>query len=150
MTTAIHRRVAALRAGADPTGIVRLVSGWLVLGDPQVIEGYCLLLPDPVVLDLNALSGAARQQFLADMAACGDVLQTHFSAVRINYAMFGNVEPALHAHLFPRRLDEPDGQVTAQPWALDWSAAPTFHPQQHGPVVRRLAEAMRSRVPGAQ
>ena len=53
-TTAIHRRVAALRAGADPTVLARLTSGWAVLGDPQVIPGYCLLLPDPVVPHLNA------------------------------------------------------------------------------------------------
>ena len=46
--TAIHRRVAACRAGADPTLVARLDSGWVVMGDPQVITGYCLLLPDPV------------------------------------------------------------------------------------------------------
>ena len=72
MSTAIHRRVKSLQAGLDPTHIARLPSGWLVLGDPQVFEGYCLLLPDPVVPDLNALSGDARAQFLSDMAACGD------------------------------------------------------------------------------
>ena len=36
-TTAIHRRVAALRAGADPTVLARLTSGWAVLGDPQAV-----------------------------------------------------------------------------------------------------------------
>ena len=33
MTTAIHRRVTALRAGADPTVIARLPSGWAVFGE---------------------------------------------------------------------------------------------------------------------
>jgi hypothetical protein len=37
-----------------------------VLGDPQITRGYCLLLPDPVVPDLNALVGDARRQFLDD------------------------------------------------------------------------------------
>ena len=60
MPTAIHRRVAALQAGLDPTYVARLTSGWLVLGDPQVIPGYCLLLPDPVVPDLNALASPLR------------------------------------------------------------------------------------------
>jgi len=32
--TAIHQRVAACRAGADPTVIARLRSGWAVLGAP--------------------------------------------------------------------------------------------------------------------
>jgi len=53
--TAIHRQVAAARAGTLPRVIARLASGWVVLGDPQVIRGYCLLLPDPVVPHLNAL-----------------------------------------------------------------------------------------------
>ena len=138
LPTAIHHRVAALRAGADPTAVARLASGWLVLGDPQVIPGYCLLLPDPVVADLNALAAAARTAFLADMAAAGDVLKELLGATRINYAIFGNLEPALHAHLFPRRHDEPAALVTAQPWAWDWNAAPRLDAARHGPLLEQL------------
>ena len=105
--TAIHRRVAACRAGADPTLVARLDSGWIVMGDPQVIAGYCLLLPDPVVPDLNALPPAGQVAFLADMARLGGALRDLTGAVRINYAIFGNLEPALHAHVFPRREAEP-------------------------------------------
>ena len=140
--TAIHRRVAALRAGEDPTHVARLPSGWGVLGDPQVIEGYCLLLPDPVVPHLNALTSAARTQFLDDMARLGDAVLAVTGAVRINYAMFGNVEPALHAHVFPRRLDEPPGLVTAHPWAWDWNAAPAYDAARHGELQRKLRAAL--------
>lgn len=139
--TAIHRRVEALRAGRDPALVARRPSGWLVLGDPQVIPGYCLLLPDPVVPDLNALAPQARAAFLADMAAAGDLLLGVLAATRINYAIFGNLEPALHAHLFPRRGDEPAGLVTAQPWAWDWAAAPAFDPARHGALLARLRAA---------
>ncbi|MBS0373147.1 MAG: hypothetical protein JSR73_01085 [Proteobacteria bacterium] len=143
--TAIHRRVEALRAGRDPTLIARRPSGWLVLGDPQVIRGYCLLLPDPVVPDLNALAPRERAAFLADMAAAGDLLLGVLAATRINYAIFGNLEPALHAHLFPRRGDEPAGLVTAQPWAWDWQAAPAFDPARHGELLGRLRAAAAAR-----
>jgi len=149
-TTAIHRRVAKLSRAEDPTRIARLGSGWAVLGDPQVIPGYCLLLPDPVVPHLNALEGVARAAFLADMASLGDVLQQECGAVRINYAIFGNAEPALHAHLFPRRADEPAALLTAQPWAWDWAAAPPFQPAAHGPLLERLRQAVLARVPGAR
>ena len=69
MPTAIHRQVEAARQGELARVIARMLSGWAVLGDPQITRGYCLLLPDPVVADLNALTGDQRRQFLDDMAA---------------------------------------------------------------------------------
>jgi diadenosine tetraphosphate (Ap4A) HIT family hydrolase len=96
------------------------------------IRGYCLLLPDPVVAHLNLLEQSERTQFLADMARVGDAVLAATGAVRINYALFGNAEPALHAHVFPRRADEAPGIRTAQPWALDWQAAPQFSQAVHG------------------
>jgi hypothetical protein len=49
MPTLIHRRVEAARKGENPTVLCRMESGWAVFGDVQVLNGYCLLLPDPVV-----------------------------------------------------------------------------------------------------
>ncbi len=144
MTTSIHRRVDALRAGDDPTFIARLASGWAVLGERQVLPGYCLLLPDPVVPTLNALQGAVRQAFLADMAALGDAVLTVTGAVRINYAIFGNLDPALHAHVIPRYHDEPAELRTAQPWAYDWDAAPAFDPDRHRDLRDRIHAALGS------
>ena len=142
MTTSIRRRVDLLRAGRDPSFIARLASGWAVLGSPQVLPGYCLLLPDPVVPTLNALAGAARAAFLADMAALGDAVLAVTGAVRINYAVFGNLDPALHAHVIPRYHDEPEALRTAQPWAYDWSAAPAFDPEQHRDLGNRIHAAL--------
>jgi diadenosine tetraphosphate (Ap4A) HIT family hydrolase len=112
------------------------------MGMRQVLPGYCLLLPDPVVPDLNALQGAARHEYLAHMSLIGDALKSVTGAVRINYAIFGNVEPALHAHLFPRHAEEPAAIRSAQPWALDWDAAPTFSRAQHGGLKDRLMQEL--------
>ena len=142
LDTAIHRRVAACRAGRDATRIARLPSGWAVLGDPQVLRGYCLLLPDPVVPHLNAMSSVTQQAFLADMARLGEAVLRVTGAVRINYAMFGNLEPALHAHVFPRFTDEPATLATAHPWAYDWKAAPGFDVAQHGALLRCLQDEL--------
>ena len=145
MSTAIHRRVAALQAGRDPTFIARLASGWAVFGEQQVLRGYALLLPDPVVPHLNALSGAARECFLVDMTALGDALLQVTGAVRINYAVFGNLEPALHAHVFPRYADEPDALRNNQPWAYDWTAAPAFDGRAEGALLARVRAALEQR-----
>jgi diadenosine tetraphosphate (Ap4A) HIT family hydrolase len=128
--------------GRYAPAVARLASGWVVMGERQVLPGYCLLLPDPVVPHLNALAAQARDQFLADMSRVGDALLAVCGALRINYAIFGNVEPALHAHMFPRRADEPDAIRTAQPWALDWQSAPGFSEQEHGAFRQRLAREL--------
>jgi diadenosine tetraphosphate (Ap4A) HIT family hydrolase len=142
MRTAIHRMVDACRAGEYPAMISRMTSGWAVMGMSQFLQGYCLLLPDPVVPHLNALDGPARNQFLADMGVLGEAVYRATGALRINYAMFGNVEPALHAHVIPRFTDEADAMKTAHPWIYDWSAAPQFDPQRDG----RLLEDIRTRL----
>jgi len=147
MSTAIHRRVASCRAGCDPTAIARLPSGWAVMGDPQVLRGYCLLLPDPVVPHLNALPREGQAAFLADLARLGQAVLELTGALRINYAMFGNLEPALHAHVHPRFADEPESLRTAHPWAYDWSAAPRFDAERDGALLAALR--MRLAMPGA-
>lgn len=124
--TAIHSQVIAAREGRDPRVIARLFSGWAVFGERQFVRGYALLLPDPVVPNLNALGARERIAFLSDMSRLGDALLKVTGAARINYAIFGNQDPALHAHVIPRYLDEPEPLRTAQPWAYDWSAAPAF------------------------
>lgn len=132
MLTAIHRLVESCRSGNDPSVVARLVSGWAVMGHKQVLRGYCLLLPDPVVPHLNALPRVARDQFMSDLGRLGDAVQAATGALRINYAIFGNLEPALHAHVHPRYADEPEAMRTGNPWSYDWSAAPPFDASLHG------------------
>ena len=137
--TAIHGIVERCRTASYPAAVVRLRSGWVVMGERQVLPGYCLLLPDPVVPHLNALPPASRAEFLADMAAVGDALLAVTPSQRINYAIYGNVDPALHAHIFPRAAAEPPATRGAQPWALDWDAAPLYADDLHDEFKARLS-----------
>lgn len=111
MTTAtetiIHRWVEEARAGRNPRVVARMTSGWAVLNEAQFLRGACMLLPDPVVGSLNALTPSKRAAYLDDMSRLGDALLRATEAERINYAILGNVEPALHAHVVPRYADEP-------------------------------------------
>jgi diadenosine tetraphosphate (Ap4A) HIT family hydrolase len=146
--TPIHDWVERCRTGSLPAAIAKLPSGWVIMGERQVLPGYCLLLPDPVVPHLNALAPEPRAQFLVDMALIGDVLLTITAAVRINYAIYGNVDPALHAHIFPRHATEPEATRTVQPWALDWNAAPIYSGALHGELKRRIAADIQGRLIG--
>lgn len=144
MSTAIHQMVESARAGTHPRLIARMRSGYAVLGEAQFLRGYSLLLPDPVVPHLNALTGAGRAQFLEDMAALGDAVLSVTKAVRINYEMLGNVEPALHAHVFPRMNFEPAELRTRPVWFYDWDKAPKFDPVRDRSLIADIA----ARLPG--
>jgi diadenosine tetraphosphate (Ap4A) HIT family hydrolase len=137
--TAIHRLVERCRLHDHDAAVARLPSGWLVLNERQAFAGQCMLLPDPVMDHLNALSGTERTQFLADMALAGEAILECTSALRINYAMFGNAEPALHAHIIPRRESEPAEELRQHPWAIDWTRAPAYSTAEHGEIKRRIA-----------
>jgi diadenosine tetraphosphate (Ap4A) HIT family hydrolase len=93
---------------------------------------------------LNALPPELRGQFLSDMALIGDALLAVTAGLRINYAIYGNVDPALHAHIFPRRSEEPEATRTAQPWALDWNAAPGYSEAVHGELKRSIAAVLKA------
>jgi diadenosine tetraphosphate (Ap4A) HIT family hydrolase len=116
MPSLINHRIQAAHQGKNPTVICKMPSGWAVLGDQQFMPGYSLLLADPVVSDLNTLTGPQRAQFLNDMAAIGDALLEVTGAYRINYEILGNTEPFLHAHVLPRYLTEPEGPRAVPVW----------------------------------
>ena len=140
--TAIHAVVRQCRAGLHPACVAAVESGWVILAERQVTAGYCLLLPDPVAGDLNELTAVRRGVILRDVGLLGDVLLDVTGAVRINYAIFGNIEPALHLHAFPRYAEELQRTNNAQPWALDWASAPLFAESLHGDLKRRIAAGL--------
>jgi diadenosine tetraphosphate (Ap4A) HIT family hydrolase len=141
----IAERVACARAGADESVVCRVPSGWVVMGDVQFLPGYCMLLPDPVVPGLNDLSESARVAYLGDMARLGDAVLAVTGARRINYEILGNVDPELHAHVFPRYAHEPDERRRAPVWFYDWTAAPKFSPAEHGALRDALRRFFQGR-----
>jgi diadenosine tetraphosphate (Ap4A) HIT family hydrolase len=147
MPTLIHQRVRECQVGTNPKVICRVQAGWVVLGDVQFLRGYSLLLPDPVVPSLNALSEPGRAEYLLAMAALGDVLLEVTGALRINYELLGNAEPALHAHVFPRYADEPAELRTRPAWFYDWNAAPAFDHARDRELMERIAAGVRARRP---
>jgi diadenosine tetraphosphate (Ap4A) HIT family hydrolase len=127
MPTAVHRKIALAETGNLSTAIMRLPSGWVVAGDVQPLRGYCILLAHPSVKDFNALSVEARAQYGRDMGRVGDALLSVLGAYRINYETWGNLDPALHTHIVPRYMDEPDDLRFLPPrQAYDWQKGRAF------------------------
>ena len=144
MPTLINDWVEAARAGTNPRVVARVPSGWVVAGERQNLPGYCLLLPDPVVRDLNELDGEARRLFLLDMAKVGDAVMQAFQPLRLNYEILGNSEPALHAHIFPRYAWEPRVLRTKPVWFYYpwWFVRPVRDDGTVSHVVQKLRAAL--------
>jgi diadenosine tetraphosphate (Ap4A) HIT family hydrolase len=141
---AVPERIAAARAGTNPTVICRVRSGWAVLRDVQFLRGYTILLADPPVPTLNDLSMQQRAAFLNDMTLIGDALLEVTGAYRINYAVLGNTDPFLHAHIVPRYLSEPEEFRKGPPWSypLEVVNAVPFVPVRDRELIQKIAEAI--------
>lgn len=148
--TLIHQRVEAARAGTNPTVICRMASGWAVLADSQFLRGYSILLADPVAPDLNALLPPQRADFLRDMATLGEALLEVTGAYRINYEILGNLDAALHAHVFPRYLTEPETlrRGPAFLYAPAERNAVKFDPERDRKLMQHIAGAVQRRTLG--
>lgn len=137
-------RIDLLERGANPLAIARLRSGYAVMGDSQFLPGYCLLIAVPMVEKLNDLTGEQRIAFLEDMAKLGDAVLEATDAVRINYSIYGNQDPFLHAHIIPRFANEPDKYRTMPPMSIpsDVREAPdqAYDPAKHDDLRQMIAE----------
>jgi diadenosine tetraphosphate (Ap4A) HIT family hydrolase len=139
-----QERLDELVKGQNPALIAELPSGFAVMGDSQFLPGYCLLLAYPMVEKLNDLQGDGRLQFLADMAKLGDAVLKATNCLRINYSIYGNLDPFLHAHIFPRYHWEEDAYRTSPPMQIpaelrgDPKAA--FDPVRHADLMQAIRD----------
>ena len=148
MSIPIPERIAMAHAGRNPTVICRVPSGWAVLCDMQYLRGYIIHLADPVVTSLNELNPEQRSIYLNDMALIGDALLDVTGAFRINYAILGNSDAFLHAHIVPRYTTEPGELRKGLPWSYPKEIMDSvlFDYSRDKDLIAQLAEAIKVRL----
>ena len=136
---------AALR-GENPLVMARMPSGFVVVGDSQFLPGYCLLFGVPKVRDLTDLPLAARLDFLRDMSLVGEAVTRACRPHRINYEIFGNTDPFLHAHILPRYTWEPAESLArpayVYPGEVRHAPEHQFSEATHGGLKARIAATL--------
>jgi len=95
-------QILAAKKAQNPATVLQMRSGFVVMSQSQFLPGYCLLLAYPQVNALNDLSRQQRAEFLIDVGLIGEAIEAICQPVRINYAILGNKDPFLHAHIIPR------------------------------------------------
>jgi len=113
-------------------------SGRAVLGNSQLLRGYCLLIAEP---SLNDFPLEAQMIFLCDMALLGRAVQDVTGCARVNYSVYGNTDPFLHAHVFARYASEDAAKAKMPVWMSYTQAerdARPFTPEAHGALRLEL------------
>jgi len=141
-----HPKIVAARNGEDPALVCKVISGWVFLCNLQFLSGYCILQADPTVASINDLDAAGRAQFLTDMILVGDALMEVTGAYRVNYAIAGNSDPVLHAHIVPRYMDEPEELRIGLPWSHPTTYDPTtfFDAQRDRELIKKLSDSIKA------
>ena len=118
--------------------------GSCVLGlyDDARFPGRSLLAFNEHYEDLSTMPAAKAHAFLDDLRLAGLAIQTATGADRMNYAVLGNAEPHVHAHIIPRkRTDDP--VPNKAPWAHPDPVRP-LSPDVLADLIQRIARAIES------
>ncbi|HPF86466.1 MAG TPA: hypothetical protein PK537_00265 [Candidatus Limiplasma sp.] len=113
----MNDRIAAAERGENPTVILKMKSGYAVLGDYQHLPGYCVLIAVPRAQSLNGLSLEGRAQFTQDMMLIGDAIDAACKPAKLNYAVMMNLDCFLHGHIWARYAWEPDAYRMGPAWS---------------------------------
>ena len=118
-------RITTALRGSNPTVLRRMSTAFAVIGDVQFLPGYCVLLVDRLGVDrLTDLDRRDRAAFLGDLDRLAEAVQTvcgrrDAAFRRVNLEIQGNLDPFLHAHVWPRydweSADRVTGPVGAYP-----------------------------------
>lgn len=80
----------------------------------DIFVGRCILMLDDHYEHMHELPADVAAKFMLDMQTAADAISAITDCERINYAILGNTEPHVHAHLIPRYSDDP--VITRTPW----------------------------------
>jgi len=143
--------ISAALKGENPKVMVRMPTGFAVIGDRQFLPGYSLLLVDDLSVDhLTDLPWARRTAFLFDLSLLGEAVfnvARESGACRINYQILGNAWPHLHGHVYPRYSWEPPelavGPPGGYPKETRDATDTAYSNEKHGPLRDAITVELR-------
>ena len=139
-------RIGSCERGENPTLMVKMKSGFAVIGDNQFLPGYCVLLGYPKASSLNELSMEARTQYLMDMTLIGDAIIKVCNPLRINYSTLMNLDHYLHTHIEARYVHEPDEYRSRPtyfyPREQRFGGEYEYTEQKYGELKQKITEAL--------
>ncbi len=143
MRTVIHEFVEKAQEGENPFVIAKLETCWVVAMEQPYTRGHCMTLADPVVFSVNDLSEELRMKYFRDVCWVGDALIEINGAYRINYETLCNVAQALHSHIVPRYMDEPEAKRKERAAVAYTSSEITnFDPSKESDFISKMKQQL--------
>ena len=140
-------RIGSCERGENPTFMVKMKSGFAVIGDNQFLPGYCVLLGYPKASSLNELPIEARTQYLIDMTLIGDAIIQVCKPLRINYSTLMNLDHYLHTHIEARYDWEPDEYISRPsyfyPKEQRYTVKYEYCEQNYGDLKQKITETLK-------
>lgn len=136
--------LALCRAGQSPYFIHEFEHSFFVIGEHQYHRGYAQVVLKEHVIELHALPPAVQAAHFREVMLATDALVKTFQPSKMNHACYGNLDPHLHWHLFPRYTSDPDHHK--QPWL---HAAEFPQHRIDASTARTLAARVRANLVGA-
>ena len=125
-------RIQLWREGQNPHFIYEFEHSIFVLGEHQFHPGYSLILLKNHIRELHELPLDVQTALFQEVMTATKAIVRTFRPWKMNHSCYGNAEPHIHWHLFPRYDTKPDH--TNHPW---------LHASEFKDNVIDLSEAQR-------
>ena len=124
----ICQRIDDIKNNKNPYFIKELKTGYVVLCDFQLFEGYTIFFFFFHVKELHDLENETRDLLLHEMAVVAEAVCNAFKPVKLNYELLGNTDNHVHWHLIPRYGIDPDPKMPIWTLGKEVLAAETARP----------------------
>jgi diadenosine tetraphosphate (Ap4A) HIT family hydrolase len=132
-------RVTVAQSGENPWLICEMEHTVFVVGDHQFHPGYALVLLKEHVREPFELSPHVQREHFAEVMRAAHAIQQTFQPWKLNFSCYGNSEPHVHWHIFPRYEDDPNR-------GNPWKEASRFSEKAiHADQAREIADRIRQR-----
>jgi len=103
----ICTRVLSARRGENKAVVAEFAESWFVVGDHQLFPGYGLVLAKNHVREMHDLPAPRQRALFDELMLATSAIARAFKPWKMNHASYGNMEPHVHWHIFPRYADDP-------------------------------------------
>ncbi|MBL1175884.1 HIT family protein [Pantanalinema sp. GBBB05] len=117
-------QITLWKNGQNPYFIHEFDHSIFVVGFHQFHPGYSLLLLKDHVRELHELDAKVQQGLFAELMVATQAIVDTFHPWKMNHSCYGNLDPHVHWHIFPRYESDPERHK---------------HPWIHSPEFKRHA-----------